>query len=587
MTEAATADMFRVDSSRVGMLNPYEAVDLAARLIRSDASDSGVLEDVVIDIPLNITAPDGGVDGTATGSPRQSIRGLVKKGTTAYQFRTGTFTPNSSIASILLTKQGEVKPRIRSCIQGGGTLVVLLFGWDGTAHMDDDTLAERFRRTLEAKSGELAGAKVDVWGLNRIVDAIERFPGIAADVGGGIPAGTLAMSHREWSCTTDMAQAFKHGRAEDDVIKEIRDCLRSGGGMPVHARVSGQPGSGKTRLVLEATRADDLAPRVVYAANPDVAESVIAAHARRAGGAGSARLIVIADECDLPDQFRIWSRLRGNSKEADLVTIYNELGLDKETTTQIKVADMGDEQIAEILEGYMKDKNDRVHAWVDYCRPSPRAAHIVGHNFVTHPDRILEDPHDSGVWERYIAGREETGSREYRDRLTVLLWLSQFTRFGFDKPYERDWAQIAEIVHERHPEVPAYRFREVVRTLRSMKVLQGGSVLYITPRILHEYMWLKWWDRYGPGDVPCPPPPGVNGGPGAAGGGAAAATAVAAEGVALPSLHSRYCEMLARMKAGRRRHVPPSRCSARAGRSMAARRRGARSAQTSSRPRRM
>ena len=63
--------------------------------------------------------------------------------------------------------------------------------------MDDDTLAERFRKTLEAKSGELAGAKVDVWGLNRIVDAIEWFPGIAADVGGGIPAGTLAMSHRE------------------------------------------------------------------------------------------------------------------------------------------------------------------------------------------------------------------------------------------------------------------------------------------------------------------------------------------------------------------------------------------------------
>ena len=536
------AEMFGVDPERIRRLDPYGAVDLASRLIRADAAASGIPAGI-IDMPSAVAAPDGGIDGMASGSPRQSIHGLVKRGTTAYRLRTGAFAPGSSIADILFDKKGEVKPRIRSCVEGGGTLVVMLFGWDGTARTDNDALAERFQRALAAKSSAMAGAKVDVWSLNRIAAAVGQFPGLAADGGGGIPADTPAMSHREWSRTADMAHAFKHGRSEDNVIGQIRAHLRSGRGMPVHARVSGQPGSGKTRLVLEATRADDLAQRVVYAANPSAAAPIAAAHSRRAGGA---RLIIVVDECDMVEEFSIWNRLRGDREGADLVTIYNEPGLDKETTRQITVEGMGGDQIAEILKDYLKDAEAAVDigAWVKYCRQSPRAAHIVGRSLADGPVGPPKDPGGAMVWERYVAGLEEMGGREYRDRLTVLLWLSQFSRFGFGAPYEQDGERIARLVHKHHPEIPAHRFREVVRTLRAMKVLQGGSVLYITPRILHEYMWLRWWERYGPGDAPRPPPPqgGDDDDDAALGGG---------ESSRLPTLHSRYCSMLTSMRSSK------------------------------------
>lgn len=536
------ADMFRVDPQRIGTLDPYAAVDLAGRLIRADASASGIPANVV-DIPSNIAAPDGGVDGTATDSPRQSVHGLVKKGMTAYQFRTGAFVPSSSIAGILFTRQGEIKPRIRSCIEGGGTLVVMLFGWDGAARTADDALAERFKRALAAKSGALAGAKVDVWGLNRIATVIERFPGLATGASSGIPADTPAMSHYEWSRVLDMTPPFRHGKAEDGVVERIRARLRRGGDAPVLARVSGPPGSGKTRLVLEATRADDLAPRVVYTAKPSIAESIISARARRIGGAGSGRLIIIVDECDLVHQFNLWRRLSVDKEGvADLVTIYNEPGVDKEMTLQVEVPGMGDEQITEILEDYAEGMIDNIGTWVKRCRSSPRAAHIVGQNLSAGPGKLYRDPDDAMVWERYIAGQEELGGGEYKDRLAVLLWLSQFTRFGFDAPYERDGARIADLVHRHHPGIPAYRFREVVRTLRSMRVLQGGPILYITPGILHEYLWLKWWERYGQGDMP-QLPPGDDGGEGD---GADAR----GEGEAghLQTLHSRYYRMMESMR---------------------------------------
>ena len=89
-----TEDTDRADPVALMKLNLYEAADLAARLIRADASASGIPADVV-DILLNVSAPDGGVDGTATGSPRRSRHGLVKEGDTAYRFRTGAFSPAS------------------------------------------------------------------------------------------------------------------------------------------------------------------------------------------------------------------------------------------------------------------------------------------------------------------------------------------------------------------------------------------------------------------------------------------------------------------------------------------------------------
>ena len=418
----------------------------------------------------------------------------------------------------------------------------MLFGWDGMARTDSDALAERFREALAAKSDALAGTRVDVWALDRIVDALECFPGIAVGAGGGGAGGIMARagarSHSEWSENEYMEPPFKHGNAEDDVVEQIREHLRSrgGGGKPVHAMVSGPPGSGKTRLVLEATRATDLAPRVVYAGGPHVVMGALAEICRQPSSAGAAKPIIVIDECDLQSQLEIWAALKNSRNAADLVTIYSEAGITRETTRQIMVDGMGDEQIAEILGGYAKGKEEDVRKWVGYCRPSPRAAHIVGSGLASSPGDILRAPENVLMWERYIEGGGKIDGDERRDRLTVMLWLSLFTRFGFDAPHERDGMQLAGLIRAHHPEITTRRFREVVEKLRSTKALQGGPVLYISPRVLHEYLWNRWWDLYGPDGAPLllPPPDGGDDGD-----------------VALPTLHSRYCDMLASMKGKR------------------------------------
>lgn len=555
---------FRVDPSRIDSLSPSDAVDLAARLVRADAAASG-MSPASIDIQLNISAPDGGIDGMAIGSPRQSLHGLVKKGTTAYQFRSGSFAPARSIPDILLARGegGDVRPRVRSCLEDGGTLVVMLFGWDGPqgdgARRD---MAGRFLDVLSSRPGSWEGAKVDVWGRNRIVAALEEFPSLALDLSG--VRGARFTSHRRWSLLGDMTPTFMRGAAEGKAMGEIMSALRACTDH-AHVRITGEPGSGKTRLALEALRTDGLSSRVVYAPIPAAATAAVGALRDRApaigldreGGIDTAATpsptgpILVVDECDPVNQALIWNEVLALEDGAHLVTIYNEKGVERSGITDVEVQGTDNEQIADIIRDHIAASADRASAdrasadkvaginkWVKYCSPSPRAAHIVGDNLAHSPDDLFRPPGNVLVWERWISSGGDIGGRDYEDRYTALLWLSLFTKFGMDRPHGRDMEEIARLAAVRNPEMTWQRFKRAARSLRDMKVLQGHSIVYVTPRLLHDYMWIKWWEEYGPDDIPPSFWPGGGGGQGG----------TAPPPVGLTSLRKRFSDMLEQMQ---------------------------------------
>src|SRR5262249_48812032 len=122
---------------------------------------------------------------------------------------------------------------------------------------------------------------------------IEKFPAIVRRL--GPLAGTAFQDHGSWSQNADMAGNFRAGQPQSDVIEAIRTSLR--GTDTRHVRVVGEPGIGKTRLVLEAARADDLAPLFLYCSGTAVRDApiiqVLADEVHRTA-------ILIVDECD-PD----------------------------------------------------------------------------------------------------------------------------------------------------------------------------------------------------------------------------------------------------------------------------------------------
>ena len=76
----------------------------------------------------------------------------------------------------------------------------------------------------------------------------------------------------------------------------------------VHIHVAGEPGVGKTRLVLEATKEDDLRPLVIYCDGPDkILTSQLMSILIHDGS--SFHAILVVDECDDETRTKLWNKL--------------------------------------------------------------------------------------------------------------------------------------------------------------------------------------------------------------------------------------------------------------------------------------
>jgi len=76
----------------------------------------------------------------------------------------------------------------------------------------------------------------------------------------------------------------------------------------IHIHVQGEPGIGKTRLVLEATRTEDLHPLIIYCSAASVfRDSDLMNEILRDDNQFS--VIIVIDECDSDSRTYIWNKL--------------------------------------------------------------------------------------------------------------------------------------------------------------------------------------------------------------------------------------------------------------------------------------
>lgn len=483
--------LFEVRPEHLTQLTPDKSVELIRKLVWADATASGIGKNL-INIPTAITVKDGGIDGEVTEAKYNGKYGIIKKGLTRYQIKSGDFhCTDSGIKSILFKeKSPELKDRIKSCLDKKGTLVIIFTGWDNPDSTDDNQITEKFKKQLINVSKEYGVAKIEVWRQNNIIGFLEHFPSLRLEVL-GITDGSFYF-HEEWSKLSDMKPQIHSDVEQFEFIKNFRKQLRVND-KPVHIRIMGEPGIGKTKLVLESTKIDDLLPCTMYVEDPTKLEGrdFINEISRTDN---ESNLILVVDECNFQDQTSIWNRLESKSPNIKLVTIFNEPDKSSGITIRMDVPELNDEKIGEILKEYIKDES-QLSKWIEFARPSPRAAHIIGRNLKENPEDILRSPDTVPVWDRYIAGPLLFQSEDFRNRRIVLLWLGLFKKFGFESPFDSEGKMIASLI-EKYEHIPIGEFTRIVNKLRGMKILQGSSTLYITPKILHVYLWTQWWEQY-------------------------------------------------------------------------------------------
>lgn len=482
--------VFDVKKEHLSNLDPAGAVDLVRKLVWADATASG-LGTNLINVPSEINAGDGGVDGEVSHSEFRSEYGIIKAGNTRYQVKSGNFSLVSSDIEKILLKSNKLNERIRSCLEKNGTLVIVFTGWD-KPDASDDQVKNKFIDRLKEIDPKYAQANIEIWRQNTIIGFLQSFPSLRLDI--------LKINdnhflfHDTWARISDMKHTRHFGTGQEKFVQNIQKDLRENNRQPVHIRVTGEPGIGKTKLVLEATRSDDLSPLTIYVDDPAALENMgFINQLTRVDN--KSFVILVVDECNFTEQTKLWNRIEDRSPDIKLITIFNESDKFSGTTRHMSAPPLKDEQITEILTEY-DVPGDQALRWVRFCSPSPRAAHIIGHNLKSNPSDILKSPDTVPVWDRYIASSTDLQSSKFKNRQIVLRWISLFKKFGFEPPFEQEAKVIARKIDEHH-KIPYGEFIEIVKKLRRMKILQGPTTaLYITPKILHIELWTEWWENY-------------------------------------------------------------------------------------------
>jgi hypothetical protein len=332
-----------------------------------------------------------------------------------------------------------------------------------------------------------------VLGHGQLLSLIALFPSVALELLGRDDLSF--QSFDSWKVQDDMTPALHLAPAQSEVIAHIRKTLQ--GSDYQHIRVIGEPGIGKTRLVLEALSAEDLAPMVIYSPHAeDFQRSRLFYELLRQDL--SYHAIVVIDECTAKERASIWGALKGR-RDIRIITI--DHGLEDSWDDQMLVIDcprLPEDQIAAIIASHLPQHTSVWH-WAESCGGSPRVAHAFGENLQRNPEDLLKSPATVPIWERFVAGYERLDSHNARDALIVLRHAALFTRFGFEDPVSEEAQYICRLTQQVDSSMTWAHFQEVVGRLRKRRILQGKQTLLIVPPALHMYLWIDYWNSYGRG----------------------------------------------------------------------------------------
>ncbi|MBX3466113.1 MAG: ATP-binding protein [Planctomycetes bacterium] len=486
--------IFTVGADSLRPFSGQQAVLAFRDLLWAEAYRLG-LSPASVTINQRIEIPDGGVDADVRAQIAPG-RSLLVSGTTSFQIKGGASFEPWKLADLKKELFGKKKPsgtalgdEVRRCLEQSDRYVLVTFGHDLTPQRR--RLAETHLRNQLAAAG-FGAANVEVWGIGQLLGAARPFPSLCLEFNGR--DWLDLQSFDSWANTMSLRSAFVPGPPQQALLAELQAAFRGG---TRHVRLTGEPGLGKTRIVLESLRSPDLAPLVLYCAHAErFLQSSVFKQILRPDNRFHA--IIVVDDCSTADLSNIWDAIQPRSDRIRLVTVGHDHDLTTDTqTVRRSMPLLPREQIIEILRGHEVLAGAAYH-WADICEGSPRVAHVIGGNLKHNPGDVLAPPTNSNIWERFVVGADDPASPRVRQRWLVLRYVALFLRFGMEGQLAGEGRAIAELIQAADPTITFDVFCSVVRDMRRRRVLQGASTLRLVPRALHVWLWTQWWEHHGP-----------------------------------------------------------------------------------------
>ena len=490
---------FQMDEFSLRRLSATEAIE-AFRLLCWARAHERCLPTTSVNISMRAFAADGGIDASVSSKNNGNVDGDDLLGvSTGFQIKTGDFSPwkRSVIHKELFSSSSNKADReklgseVLSLLEKKQRYVMVCFGKDLLSRERGG--AVNLIKEAFAKCG-FKDVDVDVWGQGELLGLFSQYPSLCLRIRGHEVKGIR--SREAWATNEDMKQSLHHGPELQQLKDKLLRQLRSGDVR--HIRLLGEPGIGKTRFALDLTGDDDLAPVTIYVQGGEamlgnsLLNELIQPDDRRVA-------LFVVDECPQRDVASIWNAIKTKSDRIKLISIHHgEDATRDDQTLCVELPRTDKKEIGEILMDYNIGQNE-ARRWAEFCEGSPRVAHVVGANLSCKSNDILTSPTASNVWERFLDGYTANQTDQHETQKIVLRYVAIFERFGFESEVESEARFIQEMIQHDNPNITWAKFCEAIEFWRSRKVIQGTTTLYITPRLLHVFLYKDFWKRYGHG----------------------------------------------------------------------------------------
>ena len=490
--------IFTANEEHLRHLNSIAATDFFRELLRTEALrlPPGSCK---INVPRQINAKDGGIDGTVDADPLVTQSDIIAPGKNGYQIKSGkTFEPwqEAKIKKELFGKRRPLNrdnlgESIRDCLEAEGTYVLVCTGIN--LSKDQTQKAHSHIEKYLKQECKFKNPKVKVWSQADLIDFLDEFPLLVLGLRGLLKE--KLKPHWRWSGVSSMQVPFVSGQSQEKLIEKIQNELQRSD-QAVYVPVWGDPGVGKTRLVLEATKTDDLSPLVIYSDSASQFESSVLMDAICSDNNLSA--IVVIDGCEPHNQIRIWDELKSQGPRIKLVTISNNYDKIPEEVSDCQVLRLDNEQIIEIIQNHEipKPQADR-HAYL--CSGSPLMANHVGKVLAHSSGDASEVLSQDTIYQNFYIDfpKEHPSNPEVQQRELVLQHIALFKQFGFKGEVACEARAIAKKVEDAAGSpIKDPMFRKIVKDLQKRGIIKGEHTLNITPKALHIKLWVDCWETY-------------------------------------------------------------------------------------------
>ncbi len=467
--------LFTVEEREIAFLSEPEFVEVLNKLLKAEAQKFGIPVHA-IDTTMRLNDPDGGVDAKIDHTVSLPPYCRIPDGLSVWQYKHG----DSSAQEI---RDESLKPGVQNAIDQGGSYCYVIGRGYGQTALDDrqSALNELFvNKGLALKSRLFTAQKIADW--------VSEYPSVAMLPHFRRPVHDELMTFDTWAALPYLrigSVSFEADQQRKTIISEIGDVVKKPSNV-TSLRIAGRAGVGKTRLVYEAIRANQLDLRTLYATSresiPTTLFSSIEANPQ-------IRVILVVDETTYEEAVRLHQLASRCKDRLFLITIGHD-PTPARVQTEIPIYqldELDDEAIKKVIKQAVPTIQPELLSFVvNAAGGYVKLATALADSIVRNPG-IVGAAQLSGIPDVSIILESLVPDDNERKAMKAL---SLLRRVGLDGEVDNEGKTLAHFFRLDFLEMKRIANNLIQRGL----VVKRGRYRYVTPHLLAVWFAASTWE---------------------------------------------------------------------------------------------